>query len=111
MWEPINPFEPDSFVREIADLPRSFNRDRDSFIIFLDTLGIFYPRRERERKEGRFEDSLESDYFLIFSDVHSKTKTKDSSTDYDYFRVFIFFHSSRLHISFFLSSKFPLENS
>lgn len=55
MWEPINPFEPDSFVREIADLPRSFNRDHDSFIIFLDTLGIFYPRRERERE--RKEDS------------------------------------------------------
>lgn len=54
MWEPINPSERDSFAREIADLPRSFNRDRDSFIISFDALGIFYP----EREEGRFEDSL-----------------------------------------------------
>ena len=54
MWEPINPSERDSFAREIADLPRSFNRDRDSFIIFFDALGIFYPEREEER----FKDSL-----------------------------------------------------
>lgn len=54
MWEPINPSERDSFAREIADLPRSFNRDRDSFIISFDALGIFYPERRKIRWRALF---------------------------------------------------------
>lgn len=95
MWEPINPSERDSFAREIADLPRSFNRDRDSFIISFDALGIFYP----EREEGRFEDSLVCVERLFFN--LSRTFKNEDEEDSP-FRVIVpeFLYSSIIYLLF-----------
>lgn len=95
MWEPINPFERDSFAREIADLPRSFNRDRDSFIISFDALGIFYPEREEER----FEDSLVCVKRLFFN--LSRTFKNEDEEDSP-FRVIVpeFLYSSIIYLLF-----------
>lgn len=102
MWEPINPFERDSFAREIADLPRSFNRDRDSFIISFDALGIFYPERRKIRWRALFfnlsrtfknEDEEDSPFrvivpeflyssiiYLLFSSLEISTKILEKRT-------------------------------
>ena len=95
MWEPINPSERDSFAREIADLPRSFNRDRDSFIIFFDALGIFYPEREEER----FKDSLVCVKRLFFN--LSRTFKNEDEEDSP-FRVIVpeFLYSSIIYLLF-----------
>lgn len=95
MWEPINPSERDSFAREIADLPRSFNRDRDSFIISFDALGIFYPEREEER----FKDSLVCVKRLFFN--LSRTFKNEDEEDSP-FRVIVpeFLYSSIIYLLF-----------
>lgn len=102
MWEPINPSERDSFAREIADLPRSFNRDRDSFIISFDALGIFYPERRKIRWRALFfnlsrtfknEDEEDSPFrvivpeflyssiiYLLFSSLEISTKILEKRT-------------------------------